>query len=326
MQEEDSVCHDAGMDDRDAAELRILQQRAYGRGADIVDDPEARRRLAALEALRSAAMAAPVVAAPVVAAPVVGAPVAGAAPATAEVPAATAARESDRMIEGVPALLDAGGAAGAGRGPSSIGGDDTATDAETSATGIPPLVVPQRTPVFRRVMVGVAWVASLALVAAISATYTAITTARTAATAATIRDDTGITYVTTLLPDPDLEAPAMWSDESSTATRYDDFFGIGVLDSSVGWGGFGNACIMVASAETLETATENSFEGFTYGGCAAGAFPASAEFVLDDRYQSGWPDELTDRYEPGTALQFVRHDLGVDVFVSTPQPGEAEEP
>lgn len=308
MQEEDFVCHDAGMDDRDAAELRTLQQRAYGRGADIVDDPEARRRLAALEALRSAAMAAPVV---------------GAAPATAEVPAATAARESDRMIEGVPALLDAGGA---GSGPTSNGGGDTATDAETSATGIPPLVVPQRTPVFRRVMVGVGWVASLALVAAISATYTAVTTARTAATATTIRDDAGITYVTTLLPDPDLEAPTTWDAGSTSKTRYDDFLGIAVFDSSFGWGSFGEACIMVATVEALKTATDNSFEGFTFGGCAAGAFPASTEFVLDHRYETEWPSALSDRYEVGTAFQFVRHDLGVDVFIATPQPGEADEP
>ena len=175
-------------------------------------------------------------------------------------------------------------------------------------------------------MVGVGWVASLALVAAISATYTAVATARTAATATTIRDDAGITYVTTLLPDPDLEAPAMWSDESSTTTRYDDFFGIAVFDAGFGWGNIGEACVTAASAAAIDTATANSFDGFSYGGCGAGAFPASAEFVLNDMYQTDWPEALTDRYETGTAFQFVLHDLGVDVFVSTPPPGEAEEP
>ena len=49
---------------------------------------------------------------------------------------------------------------------------------------------------------------------------------------------------------------------------------------------------------------------FVYGGCGAGIFPATVEFVVAE----GMPDAFVERFPIGTSVQFVFDGENVGVF------------
>lgn len=343
------------MDEADAAELRNLRERAYGRGGDLADDPAALQRLAELgdrqrteqrrvDQLRAELQQAERSPAGLSqgeqprGGPSRGGPSQAGLSQGERSQGERVGQESERgwaeWAEWAPERRtaragEADGGVGSHSGESGEQAGPTASadlDPRHSegATGDddagPAITSVGRRPV-RRVFVGVAWVASLALVAAVTASVTAWSTARTAATATTIRDDADITYVTTLLPDSSRDVPDIWGsgDPESDGVVYDTFFGLVAASSKQTWASVEAECLFITAEEEIERADAESSSGLaTVGGCTQSAFPAAAQFVMGEFSQMQVPDELSSRYPPDTAFQFVLHDLGVDVFISTP--------
>ncbi len=310
------------MDQGDAAELRALRARAYGRHADITADTDALRRLAELDQRERAERT-----------------------ERAEARAAASAPRADRAPAGPAVDAETGpGSTPDSDDPSATStgtgtGTETSTDtsADTSAdTGAETSIddpsagavahTPRATTPLRRAIVGIAWAASLAVVAASTASITAWASARTAATATTIRDDAGIAYVTTLLPDEDRELPDDWGAGFGTERiAYDAFFGVVVTSERVDTSEATQECLFVSTEAEIERAQTDPSAGFGSfgGGCTQSAFPASAQFLIGRYGGIAYPDELTERYPTGTAFQLVLTDIGVDVFVA--EPAEAAE-
>lgn len=284
------------MDERASAELQALRRRAYGLGGGIAADPDAARRLRDLEdaerAERAAAAAAAAAAAPALRAPVVID--AGDIP-TASRPAGGSAQEAEPWTTPEPGL-EAAGAAERGTGP------------EPEAPQSPPA---RRR--FGRAARALTWAGSLVLVAAIAVSATMLVTARTARTATALPEDSGITHVTTLLPDADAKAPEVYGGPDGDALVYDRFVGLTVFASSFTLDDRDTRCLGVAASKDFDD-DEPNFRSFFAQGCSAGVFPASAEILVDE----AMPPELLERYPAGSALQFVLTPTGVDVFVAAP--------
>ena len=77
--------------------------------------------------------------------------------------------------------------------------------------------------------------------------------------------------------------------------------------------GSGDKCILVTRNSGFLTATEDSYIGQTFIGCAANAFIATVEITGT----GDMPAELREVYPEGTALQFVFDEAGSDVVVFT---------
>lgn len=333
------------MDEADAAELRNLRERAYGRGGDLADDPAALQRLAELgdrhrteqrriDQLRAELQQAERSQGGLSQAGLSQRERSQAGRSQGERVGQESERVRAEWAEWVPERRTArageaaggvgshSGESGAQAGPTaSVDLDPRHSEGATGNDDAGPAITSVGRRPVRRVFVGVAWAASLALVAAVTASITAWSTARTAATATTIRDDADITYVTTLLPDSSRDVPDIWGsgDPESDGVVYDTFFGLVAASSKQTWASVEAECLFITAEEEIERADAESSSGLaTVGGCTQSAFPAAAQFVMGEFSQMQVPDELSSRYPPDTAFQFVLHDLGVDVFISTP--------
>ncbi|WP_150958445.1 hypothetical protein [Microbacterium testaceum] len=249
------------MDDDVREELRLLRARAYGPGADIVDDPIAVARLSDLEE-RERQERLP--------------------PAPRQVPAQAAS--SSRVAAGTAADDDDEDDEGDGEGPRER----------------PPLVGSKR-----RLW---AWAISLAVVAALASAATALTVTFVPVTAAA-----GAPQVDTLVPDPDSTVPPVFGQRTGAERGYEDYYGIAAFTGRASTDATDNRnpCLYLLDADELSADGTRGFRGnFVYGGCGAGVFPATVQFVVAD----GMPDAFVRRFPIGTSVQFVFDGENVGVF------------
>lgn len=166
-------------------------------------------------------------------------------------------------------------------------------------------------PVVRRARTLWLWAGSLAAVAAVAsaasiAATTFVPVARTA----------GVAQVDTLRVDPSADDSPVRSMgfDSSEVSVYADFHGLTAYagTTQVDSSGTRAECLILLDTSTLPASGDiNASQiGYRYGGCGAGAFPATIEFVVTPDL----PDAFRERFPVGSSLQFVSDGDHVGVF------------
>ncbi len=276
------------MDDADLDELRMLRARAYGPTGDIADDPRALRRLRELEAAaretaRDARRAADTTS------PVGGATAASEATVRDDAPLAPHPGPPPPLPAGVPGVrLPA---------PTVI-----AVGGTVAASPTPPARFAPRRWFLSRGL-AVLWVVSLIAVAALAAGM-----AFAAEWIAPIARHGEVRQIATLSPDPDFS----WPEEFGALDTVMGFtfhgLTIGTTKTSLFTGTQTRSPCLIAFAAPVPGDTESL--GRPFGGCGAGAFPATVQLVVDDTM----PQDLRDVVPDGTALQFVLDGDRIGVF------------
>ncbi|MDF2047525.1 hypothetical protein P2P98_15265 [Microbacterium sp. Kw_RZR3] len=157
------------------------------------------------------------------------------------------------------------------------------------------------------------WVAALA-VAGIVALTSAATAAGVSFTA--VDRTSGIAQTDTLTADPDAElGSAGYLGLDPEQTRgFADYYGLTVFSGVAQIDSEGNQAECLIALNTTEVRDADSPRsaprGTRFGGCGAGPFPASVEFIVT----SSFPEPFRARYPVGTAMQFVLDDGDVGVF------------
>ncbi|KAF2420813.1 hypothetical protein [Microbacterium sp. B35-30] len=291
-------------------ELRALRERAYGRHADIQDDPDALARLRELEAQASAATltlagSATQTVAGGVARAGVGGDEAGrlpdddgttdaAAPRSGVTPV-DAAVGSAPPVDPVPSLASSATA--------SDGGESSAADPVASAAHDDPSPAhagdpaghgaPPRSPWWRRRTL-LLWAASVVAGVLVGVGLTLAVQAAGAGRVATLDED----------------ADGEWPDEffgarPPDARVFDDFHGLTVLTfRQPVQPGDSQTCLYIVTAP----------DAFGGGTCGADAFGPTASLEVGPDS----PEELSDRFPRGTALQFVLEGSSVQVYAREP--------
>ncbi|HKP07121.1 MAG TPA: hypothetical protein VJU58_07695 [Microbacterium sp.] len=299
-------------------ELAALRERAYGRDADILDDPVALARLNELEEQAAASAASAAARTPV---STNGSPSFGAAddgaegaergdppalmlPRSEETDAATATATDtivpDRDRNGSPGSASLGAATP----DADAGGTDAADSAADAGDDVSDpdaaTLAPTR-PWWRRVPT--LWAASVVAAMLIGAGLTLLVQNLEAG------------RVDVLQVDPDAEWPEeIWDGETEGSLGFESFYGLSVLSQPQVTGDGTQAavpCLIVFSG----VGRNPSYLG---GSCGAGAFPAQAALVVGRQA----PSELRDRFPEGTALQLVLD--GEQVHVYAREPGLVE--
>ena len=161
------------------------------------------------------------------------------------------------------------------------------------------------------------WAASVLVAVLVTALGTAVISNAVIQRVQVDPQGVGATQVTRLSQDPDIEIPIFFTGgEGTEALAFTRFSGLQVLLLSGerwGPGGKDEKCILVTPNSDFLTATEDSYIGPFYVGCAANAFPATVEIKVT----IDMPAELREAYPEGTALQFVFDEAGSDVVVFT---------
>lgn len=184
---------------------------------------------------------------------------------------------------------------------------DDADDGDTDGPEAPAV----RGPIVRRARTLWLWAGSLAAVAAVAsaasiAATTFVPVARTA----------GVAQVDTLQVDPSADAGAVRSMgfDSSGVSVYTDFHGLTAYTgmTQVDSAGTRAECLVLMDTSTIPAPGDSDVSqvGFRYGGCGAGAFPATIEFVVTPDL----PDAFRARFPVGSSVQFVRDGDRVGVF------------
>jgi hypothetical protein len=268
--------------DDPAEELRLLRERAYGRAADIHDDPAALQRLQELEDHERAAAAAPV-----------ETPSAGDADPEKEAPTV------DVSLRGAMIGSDH-------TQPETVGGAysdaETGTTADAGIGEAGPVETPASKPWWKRRMPRV-WAASLVAAIVLGVVLTLSAQALQAG------------KIAVLSADEEVEWPSQfWGDRTEGSHAYETFFGMSVISQPQQLG--------AGSEDLLPCLTVFSGDGdnlmYAAGGCGAGPFPATATFSVG--IQS--PSELRERFPDGTALQFVLEGEQVHVYARAPVLGD----
>jgi hypothetical protein len=158
--------------------------------------------------------------------------------------------------------------------------------------------------------IAVMWVASLAV---------AILVASTVSAAFTYRLQADPREVAVLQVDAAAEWPDFFGDQEGLI--FAEFFGLRALvQETVVSGTSLSACLQVADKSILDADLQQGFPGPYYGGsCGAGAFAPTASLLVE---QSA-PDELRERFQEGTSLQFVMRGSEVVVLEVPPAPAPA---
>lgn len=134
---------------------------------------------------------------------------------------------------------------------------------------------------------------------------------------APVSTSSGAPQIATLEPSPLVEVPAGWFGAGPSSRGF-EFYGLTLFESAHGYVGTGSDCFMAVPTEHLpaDDADPNSWSmsGPMYSGCRVGAFPATVAVPVD----SGMPEELRDRFPPGSALQFVLDGDRMGVFLDSP--------
>ncbi|MDQ1084855.1 MULTISPECIES: hypothetical protein [Microbacterium] len=258
------------MDDDVRHELRHLRARAYGPDADIDDDPAAVARLTALEELERGER-------------------------TPRPPQpATPAHASQGQV--VASRVET---AASGTEDDEVGPDDDEDAAEA---------VRERRPLVRSRRNVWAWAISLAVVTALASAATALSV-----TFVPVPSSVGAPQVGTLELDPDGETPAIFGQQTGDERAFRDYFGVTAFSGFVRVDAAENRspCIYLLATEEISAQESRGISGnFVYGGCGAGIFPATVEFVVAD----GMPEAFVERFPVGTSVQFVFDGENVGVF------------
>lgn len=99
-----------------------------------------------------------------------------------------------------------------------------------------------------------------------------------------------------------------WFGTTADARTY-TFRGLTVLATDQGWDEGQQACVVVVPTGGVDW-RDRTITGQLYSGCSVGAFPATAEFTVDERS----PSDLRATFSTGTSLQFVLDGDEVAVF------------
>lgn len=291
--------------DDPGAELRALRERAYGPDADIHDDPVAMQRLRELEDGERAR------------------------PAPAVAPDVDAGRGRSDDEEGAPRRVDravntegAGHAASSDTGGGSPDAADAASDrAAMAASAVPDspdassaagadagdvpagegvaVPVPAATPPWWRRRMPLLWAGSLVVAALLGAAAALSMQAIWAGQVAVLSEDADRTWPEGFF-NPPPEGGAM----------FEDFLGLTPVrvPQQMGPGTTLSTCLYVLLPPS---------NGMMGAGCSAGTFPATAAILVTEQS----PAEVLERFEPGTALQFVLDGSQVRVYAAAPAPG-----
>lgn len=184
---------------------------------------------------------------------------------------------------------------------------DDADEGDTDGPEAPAV----RGPIVRRARTLWLWAGSLAAAAAVAsaasiAATTFVPVARTA----------GVAQVDTLQVDPSADAGAVRSMgfDSSGVSVFADFHGLTAYTgmTQVDAAGTRAECLVLMDTSSIPAPgdLDAAQVGFRYGGCGAGAFPATIEFVVTPDL----PDDFRARFPVGSSVQFVRDGDRVGVF------------
>lgn len=297
--------------DDPGAELRALRERAYGPDADIHRDPAAMQRLRELEdgeRVRPESAASPDIDAmrgrfdDRAGAPrrVGRAGVAADGPVAAGVQAAYSADPPVAAEAGEPAPVVEASApthpAPAPGTPEQDGGTDAA---ETTAAGDVAAGKPADSKPWWRRRMPLLWAGSVVAAALLGAAI--------AVSAQTIAAG----QVAVLSEDADSAWPeGFFSPQPEGGAAFEDFHGLTPVrvPQEMGPDGTISDCLYVLVSPS---------SGMLGAGCSAGTFPATAAILVTEQA----PGELLERFEPGTALQFVLDGSQVRVYAAAPVPG-----
>jgi len=152
------------------------------------------------------------------------------------------------------------------------------------------------------------WAASLAVVAALASAATAASLTFVPVTAAA-----GAPQVDTLVPAPDAAVPPVFGQRTGAERAYENYYGVAAFTGRAPTDATDNRnpCLYLLDADEVGADDTRGFRGnFVYGGCGAGVFPATVQFVVAD----GMPDAFVQRFPIGTSMQFVFDGENVGVF------------
>lgn len=260
------------MDDQPIDELRMLRVRAYGPDPDIHHDPSALARLQDLERLARG-------------------------PEIEQLPPKPPLPVPTEPVVDVEPLISAE--------PSSDEvADDLVADsvADDSAASEP---LAGRVGKWSKKRIAITWLASLAAAILVTATVTGFVSRR-------IQADPR--EIAVLGVDAFAEWPEFFGNFTEDGERepglpegamaFQSFHGLAPFRMPNG--GFADGrdqtCLAVVDLAAVDN-DSSSFSGAYFGGCAAGAFAATAEIVIASG--QSLPDELLEAFPEGTALQFV---------------------
>jgi hypothetical protein len=186
-------------------------------------------------------------------------------------------------------------------------GVDTRSDGDADGAEEPPV----RPPLVGRPRTLWLWAGSLAAVAAVSSAASIAAT-----TFVPVPRTAGVAQVDTLRIDPAVDTTALgsWGFNAPDVVGYTDFHGITAYAGStqVGADGARADCLLLVDTAEIPEMGEGglSQSGFRSGGCGAGAFPATVEFVVTPTF----PETFRERFPVGSSVQFVRDGERVGVF------------
>ncbi len=167
---------------------------------------------------------------------------------------------------------------------------------------------PERRPLVRSKRGVWAWAVSLAVVTALASAATAVGLALVPVTGSA-----DATQVDTLEPDPGADTPPVFGERTGAERAFRDYYGVTAF---VGYAQVDatenrSPCIYLLDTDEVADDDVRGLRGnFVYGGCGAGVFPATVEFVVAD----GMPPQFVERFPIGTSVQFVFDGENVGVF------------
>lgn len=268
------------MDGTDREELRLLRARAWGPNADIADDATARERLRALEDLERSSR-------------------------VGERDASDIERTSRVAVD--PSVTDEADDGASGSEP----------DVEPSRRRRSAVLAFLRT---RRGLRAVMWASTLLVVLVLAATtLTLVQRVQAAPLVPSAQQAARLTVVEAF------ERPEFFGNrggDEPPLIGFTELAGLQALVAPDGGGYFSTesaACIYVyQTSDVRDSAT--SIAGQVWGGCGAGGFPATAQFVVNDQNS----ESVRETFTEGTALQFVFDPATSEVVVFQLPPDAVE--
>lgn len=166
----------------------------------------------------------------------------------------------------------------------------------------------ERPPLLRSKRTVWAWALSLALVAALASAATTVGVGLVPVAASA-----GAPQVATLVEDPGAQTPSVFGQRTGDERAFADFYGVSAFVGTAQIDASENrsSCLYLLDTDEVGQDGTTGFRGnFVYGGCGAGIFPATVQFIVAD----GMPDAFIERFPVGTSVQFVYDGENVGVF------------
>jgi len=148
------------------------------------------------------------------------------------------------------------------------------------------------------------WAASLAVVVALASAATAASLSFVP-----VRAAAGAPQVDALVPDLEATTPPVFGQRTGSEKAFRDYYGVTAYGGLVQLDDGDNRSPCLYLLETANVGGETR-GNFVYGGCGAGVFPATVQFVV----AQGMPTGLVERFGIGASVQFVFDGENVGVF------------